>query len=249
MGIAIIAITKEGAATAQMLSQSLSCKTKIFIFTEKGSLKKNIKNIFDKEKFDGLIFIMSLGIVVRIIAPYLKNKYVDPAVVVVDEARRFAVSALSGHEGGANVLAYDIARILDAEPIITTATETNKKIIIGIGCRRNISKEAVISAIKDSLNRIKCSIDKIKCAATVDLKINEKGLIEACIELNIPLRIISSYTIKNFAGNYERSSFVKEKIGIEGVSEPCALIAGRNAKLILKKQIMNSVTVAIAREK
>ncbi len=70
-----------------------------------------------------LICVMAAGIVVRGIAPFLKDKASDPAVVVVDEKGRFAVSLLSGHQGGANNLAHRVARLIGAVPVITTATD------------------------------------------------------------------------------------------------------------------------------
>ncbi len=72
-----------------------------------------------------LIFIMASGIVVRTIAPLLKDKKTDPAVVVLDEAGRFAVSLAGGHLGGANELAREIARFLGGEAVITTASDVN----------------------------------------------------------------------------------------------------------------------------
>jgi cobalt-precorrin 5A hydrolase len=72
---------------------------------------------------DNLVCIMAAGIVVRGLAPYLKSKATDPAVVVVDEAGRFAVSLLSGHLGGANDLARRVAQVLGGVPVITTATD------------------------------------------------------------------------------------------------------------------------------
>jgi len=72
---------------------------------------------------ENLVCIMAAGIVVRSIAPHLTGKDQDPAVVVVDEAGRFAVSLLSGHLGGANDLARKVADLLGGEPVITTASE------------------------------------------------------------------------------------------------------------------------------
>ncbi len=73
----------------------------------------------------GHVFVMSTGIVVRTIAPLLESKTWDPAVVVVDEAGRHAISLVSGHIGGANALAACVARAVGAEPVITTATDVN----------------------------------------------------------------------------------------------------------------------------
>ena len=72
---------------------------------------------------ENLVCVMAAGIVVRGIAPYLKGKDTDPAVVVVDEAGRFAVSLLSGHLGGANDLARRVAEVLGGTAVITTATD------------------------------------------------------------------------------------------------------------------------------
>lgn len=70
------------------------------------------------------IFIAATGIVVRSIAPHLRSKDSDPAVVVLDQKGRYVISLLSGHLGGANALAAEVAQLTDGEAVITTATET-----------------------------------------------------------------------------------------------------------------------------
>ena len=77
-------------------------------------------------QYSGHIFIMSTGIVVRLIAQLIKHKTEDPAVVVVDDGGHHAISLLSGHLGGANDLTRQIAGIIGARPVITTATDVNQ---------------------------------------------------------------------------------------------------------------------------
>lgn len=73
--------------------------------------------------YDAVVAFLATGAVVRILAPVLGDKRTDPAVVVVDEAARHAVALLGGHAGGANALAAEVAALLDARPVVTTATD------------------------------------------------------------------------------------------------------------------------------
>lgn len=76
---------------------------------------------------DALIFVGSCGIAVREIAPHVKSKLTDPGVIAVDELARFSICLLSGHIGGGNELALELADFIGATPVITTATDINKK--------------------------------------------------------------------------------------------------------------------------
>ena len=243
MKLAVIAVTEEGRKTARVLAQSLGgCKV---FQPRKGALKELVGDIFNN--FDALIFIMALGIVVRMIAPHLKDKHHDPAVVAVDEAKRFAVSLLSGHERGANKLSFRVAGALMAEPVITTASDTQKRIIVGVGCRRGVTAALVKSAILQALGENGIPLSEVRLAASVCIKRDEEGLISACSELEIPLIFISKNRIERFCGRVS-SKIAKRYLGLKGVCEPCALLAGRKTRLIMKKKIFNQVTVAIAGE-
>lgn len=77
-------------------------------------------------RFDALIIIGATGIAVRVLAPVIKDKLSDPAVVVLDEKVQFVISLLSGHVGGANALARKIASITEGQAVVTTATDVNK---------------------------------------------------------------------------------------------------------------------------
>jgi len=81
---------------------------------------------------NALICIFSLGAVIRLIAPYLKDKKTDPAVIVIDDKTNFVISVLSGHIGGANELTKEIAEKLGALSVITTAADVNKTIAVDL---------------------------------------------------------------------------------------------------------------------
>ena len=92
------------------------------IISTNTSIRQTLQSAF--ERHSALICIMASGIVVRELAPLLKSKHADPAVVVIDEAGKFAFSLLSGHKGGANALAHQSAEILGGQAVITTASDT-----------------------------------------------------------------------------------------------------------------------------
>lgn len=88
------------------------------------SLKDAVRDSF--RDYNGHIFFMAAGIVVRLVSGLLESKLTDPAVVVVDDRGLNAISLLSGHVGEANKLTLEVADVLGANPVITTATDVNR---------------------------------------------------------------------------------------------------------------------------
>ena len=86
---------------------------------------------------DGILFIGAAGIAVRAIAPYVKDKREDPAIVVMDEKGMFVIPLLSGHLGGANELAGILSNLTGAVPVITTATDVNGRFAVDIFAKKN----------------------------------------------------------------------------------------------------------------
>ena len=136
MKLAVISVTNRGALLGNRLADLLSSfSNQVDIFAKQGRnpcsatsyelLSTLIADSFPR--YEGLIFIMATGIVVRVIAPYIQDKRLDPAIVVLDEQGQYVISLLSGHIGGANELAVLIGQSIGAQPVITTATDVNKK--------------------------------------------------------------------------------------------------------------------------
>ena len=132
MKTSILYLTEGGARLASRISSALndSC-----IFDCRGKLQETVSRQWSRS--DAIIFIMAAGIVVRTIAPYLKDKYEDPAVVVCDEQARFAISLLSGHAGGANSLARQVAEIIKGTPVITTASDVLGRTALDLWAREH----------------------------------------------------------------------------------------------------------------
>jgi cobalt-precorrin 5A hydrolase len=142
--LCIVAITKHGAAQAARLAADLPqaqvCTSAKFasafaglpntVQAYEGALRDQIGPLFADQ--DQLIFFVSLGAVVRLIAPHLKDKDVDPGVIVVDDAGRYVIPVLSGHVGGANEWSERVADLLGAVPVLTTASDVGRTIPVDI---------------------------------------------------------------------------------------------------------------------
>lgn len=124
MRIAILTVTDTGKTLAEKISEGIGGQ----IFS-KGHDFERMKNFVDEifTKFDALIFICAAGIAVRMIAPHVVSKLSDPAVIVIDERGQNVISLLSGHVGGANDLTLKISAQINANPVITTATDVEEK--------------------------------------------------------------------------------------------------------------------------
>ena len=112
MKTAIIQISEAGSEIASSLKRQLDAK--IILRTDVGK---------QWNKFDAFIFIGAMGICVRTIAPYVKDKHEDPAVVCIDSLGLHVISVLSGHVGGANELTHDISAMIGAREVITTQSD------------------------------------------------------------------------------------------------------------------------------
>ena len=122
MKIAIIQISEAGKDIAQILQRALGSAA--WLGQELGAKIIQRTDVGKQwNKFDGFIFIGAMGICVRTIAPYIKDKHEDPAVVCVDSLGMNAISVLSGHIGGANNLAREVASLIGAREVITTQSD------------------------------------------------------------------------------------------------------------------------------
>jgi cobalt-precorrin 5A hydrolase len=142
--MALVAITKHGAGKVRELASRMPHASILVaerfstlmdglgneVTIYRGALSAQVGALF--AAYDQIVFFVSLGAVVRLIAPHLQSKDKDPGVLVVDDRAQFVIAVLSGHQGGANVYAQRLARLLDATPVITTASDVGKTISVDI---------------------------------------------------------------------------------------------------------------------
>jgi cobalt-precorrin 5A hydrolase len=133
---AILAITKGGLSLGSRIRASMP-QADLFTIprwasgetrTIEGSLRDFVGTIFGS--YDVLLFIMAAGIVVRVIAESIRDKFSDPAVLVMDEKGSSVISLLSGHWGGANEAARFLAGLVGARPVITTASDVGETLSV-----------------------------------------------------------------------------------------------------------------------
>ncbi len=325
MKIAVISLTESGRNISRKIADNSDdcicyafekhCGDEIS-FASLGGLTAEIFG-----KYNALIYICACGTAVRVIAPHIVSKFTDPAVIVVDEQGKFAVSLLSGHIGRANALAKKIAGIIGAKPVITTATDIGgkfspdsfaaanhlhitdttlakevaaavvngdpvgfssdfpcrnipdifaddaeigvcisnnmdkkpfrktlhlitKNIVVGVGCRKNISPENFAVFIYSVLEQNSISLFRICRLNTIDVKKEEAAVAEFVKKINIPANFYSARQLMNVKGEFSRSEFVMKAVGADNVCERAAVISG--GKIIIPKQARNGMTLAAA---
>lgn len=203
---------------------------------------------------DALIMICATGIAVRAIAPVIVSKQQDPPVVVLDEAGAFVVPLLSGHEGGANELARQLADLIGAELVITTANPYLQPVYcIGMGCERGCVEQELRDLLENCLTQAGLTLAQVASIGSIDLKADEAGLVALCEALGKPFRVFDKQQLQEEDALLStRSDYVYETVGVYGVAESAALHAARQdsgnpPELLLAKQKSTRATCAIAR--
>jgi len=337
MNVRIIAFSRRGCELAQKVCKALddhecgiySKTTADATGTEKIEGRVSAWTQESFKESDAIVYIGATGIAVRYIAPFVKNKTADPAVISIDERGQFVIPLLSGHIGGSNDLARKIAGGINGTPVITTATDIHgrfsvdsyavqnnlhignmtiakeisslivddKKVglvsevplpekipseldlngnedagifisycttkspfkrtlkltprchILGIGCRREIPMECIESLVEYVLGKENISIKSVRAIASIDLKRNERGLLEFSKKIKAEPVFFSSEELASLPDvGFTSSDRVKAVTGVDNVCERAAFAASKEGKIIVRKTAGDGVTLAIVRE-
>ncbi len=294
-------------------------------------------------RYRRLVLVLALGAAVRLLAPLLEDKRSDPGVVVVDERGWNVISLLSGHLGGANALARELAAFLGARAVITTATDLSglpaldllveekgwrcedhvkfpallsamlegeeilvyqegggglveelaacgvnvspsapgdpawdggrkwriavtdrdlpspsrapegrlviirpRRLVLGLGCRRGTPGEEIEAAVLATLRRHGLSPAGVSLLATVADKREEPGIALFAARWELPLRFLSREELGAAPAFSPPSGAALRALGIPGVCEQAALVAGGGGELLVPKETYRGVTVAVA---
>jgi cobalt-precorrin 5A hydrolase len=181
------------------------------------------RDLFAKlfDHVDGIIAVMAVGIVVRGIASLIVNKKTDPAVVVVDDLGKYAISLLSGHIGGANRLAKIIAQEIGAIPIITTATE-----LLGRRSVEEIAEEHDLAIVNFE------SLTPVNSAIVNDLKILVaalRGVAYPTIEDVDPKFVSDIDQLKQMIKDYDAGIVIAPTVlSLQGLTKPVVILTPKS---------------------
>jgi len=252
--IRIIALTDKGLVLAEKVQKNLQEACEIWFkptpFSEK------VQQAF--QQGDHLLFICATGIVIRTLAPVLANKHQDPPVIVMDEQGQFVIPLLSGHEGGANQWASELAGLIHAQLVLTTAENYlaprhTPIYTIGMGCERHCPEQELQTLLQRCLCAAQLNIEQIHSVNSIDIKSDEVGLIQCAHNTHRPYQTFSVeqlLTVEDLLS--VKSDYVFQTVGVYGVAESAALFAaqahtGQQAELIVNKIKTAKATCAIAR--
>ncbi|MCW4005331.1 MAG: cobalt-precorrin 5A hydrolase [Candidatus Bathyarchaeota archaeon] len=179
---------------------------------------------------------------VKFPAGVLRDYAVERAETV-DEALR----VLDGYDAGFIVCNEASVAVLVAGKPVTVLTP--KRVVVGLGARKEITKAQVLDAIDEALSKVNLPVERVDGLVTVDIKKSSKSMIDAVAQLGFTLGFVSVDELGAFSHPElsPDSKIVQKNFGVGGVCERAALMAtGKNNHLILKKLKHNGVTVAIA---
>lgn len=257
MIINVIAFTGNGCQTASNVKHALENEDIVHAYCKtthdthgltnlEGKISEYVEDWF--ESCDAIVFIGAVGIAVRYIAPYVKSKVTDPAVVSMDEHGRWCIALLSGHIGGSNQLVRRISDALGCEAVITTATDINDKFAVDTFAVRNKLRLEAIGTAKDVAARILdgrfvgfCSDIPVEGKIGNGLTLTDKGEFGVCISYEplkspfertlilVPMDIIIGVGCRRGIEPEKLRSFVcehlkKMKIVEERVGGVCSII-------------------------
>lgn len=350
-GTAVIALTRRGWHTGMKIIHAMDgvelflparfeedVKDPRVLFFE--NVKKEVKRLF--QSYANIVLIMATGIAVRIVAPRLKSKWEDPAVVTMDDGGRNIISFLAGHWGGANELALKLSKIIGGNPVITTESDvmgfpsvdmivrafngvvapenrkllkeiqsailedqdvgfypkelrlypdmeghpnlhffdsiealvfsrctaglvvshqvglplkTHKKImlvhpkdlVVGIGCHKAISPQEISKGLRQIFHKQNLNLSSIAVLCTIEQKKDEKGLVDFARSQNLPLKIFGQNEINRVHVLAPESKHAMQVMGVHGVAEPCAILGAEGGKLVVPKEKLKNMTIAVAK--
>jgi len=315
--IGLVAVTSAGKKAAQELAKAWPDETILY----EGVATQSLPAAF--AECSHIVVFLATGAVIRLVAPLLKDKRTDPAIVCVDEGRRFAVSLLGGHASGANALAERVADVLGVEPVITTASDavgisaldqlgwpsegdvagvgraildgdlvslvgediwpipalpenvvadiatassqlliTDRlvdsqkgvavlrppSLVVGVGASRGVSADEVLELIDSLFADAQLSLHSVRHLATIDVKADEVGLIEAAQRRGwmlhtYPAAALAEVSVPN------PSERVRAEVGTASVAEAAAIFGGGSLLVGKSKsdRKLPMATAAIAR--
>ncbi|MEL0659517.1 cobalamin biosynthesis protein [Psychromonas arctica] len=249
--IRIICLTEVGLQLARRLQHLLS-DTESEVCFKPVPFIDSVQAYFKQR--DTLIFISATGIVMRTLASVIKDKYKDPAVLVLDENGQFVIPLLSGHEGGANELARQVSNLLENQLVITTANRYLKPVyVVGMGCERHCPEPVLHGLLDECLAKAGLTINDISAITSIDIKSDEVGLMALANHLNKPYLTFDTGQLGLMEERLStKSDYIFKTVGVYGVAESAALyqaqqMTNNGSELLLNKHKNKQATCSIAR--